>query len=184
LDERDSQRLDTQGAQSQDWNSYAGPFAAEIIDGGDTVHVGGDGYVWAGNLAEFHWPGSETDTIDATALADGTFFAYLQISVDDTNGYFTADNKPTLYCTSKYSWTYVFQDTSEVHIIIAEFEVVSGRAIWIKQRWQGDIYVPVQHTVEYSSGVVEDRYDCTLQIEEYRASPAVTNSASAAVEVN
>ncbi len=105
-------------------------------------------------MAEYDWPQDvDTTTVDVSGYSDGDYLLLMAILVDPSYGCFTAGYVPTLQTELK-SDHHKLNHPYEVEIIIAEFTVSDGKAIGIKQRWRGDIYVPVQKheatPVEYS----------------------------------
>ncbi len=135
---------------------YVGPFYLSRSANLETVQVG-QGYVFAGDLAEYDWPqAGDTDTVDVSGLADDNYLLVMTVVVDGTYGVFSTGNLPTLSAIAASSH-HLLNGVSDVDVIIGEAVVEDGKAIGIKQRCFRDIYLPVRKWEDTAPG-----YNCRL----------------------
>jgi hypothetical protein len=75
---------------------YPQDFKLYLTNNDTKVNVG-QGYVFAGDLAEYDWPqDGDTTYLYADDLGAGEHLIIMQVTVDSTHGVFTTDNKPKL----------------------------------------------------------------------------------------
>lgn len=119
-----------------------------------TLQVG-QGYVFAGVLAEYDWPQpADVKTVDVAAWPAGKYNLIMEVTVDDDYGYFTAYNKPILNqdpgeCLQ--SAHHALQVLGQCDVVLAQFEVkvdaeTGERTITgLREDQHNHIYVPVYY---------------------------------------
>jgi len=148
--------------RSLDAHEYDGPFKLSCYSTAGVLNTArlyvGKGLILAGNLAEYYWPdASDTDYIDVTAYANGTYWVWITAEVHPNEGYFTASYLP--YITDailgdntrnvSLGVPRLASDMMHASILLGTFTVASGKVTSISQRWQGsDIHVPVRFLTE------------------------------------
>jgi hypothetical protein len=147
---------------------YNGPFALRAS--GQYVYVG-RGWVWAGDRAQWDFPSisdpAQQDYIDCSGLGNGWYVAYLDISVDLDDGFFTENSYPIL---AHWSFGHIdgptptlaasIQAGDRCRQVLGLFCVADGLVISVKQHQYGNIYVPVKYLFS-QSGSEEYRFVCS-----------------------
>jgi hypothetical protein len=130
-----------------------------------TVKVG-QGYVTAGDRAEYDWPQAEdVQELDFDAMADGRWLIYFELEVDPEVGYWTdrqnAFGEPyrprlkgvgaaAIAATgADHHKLQQGRDAALVHVVVAEVCVLNAEVAWVQPRRRHDIAVPVRWKLGY-----------------------------------
>jgi len=142
------------------YSHQALPFDGTVTTSGTRLEVG-QGYIYAGKLAEYNWPAAGDTSYRAIGgFANGTWILYFDITVDDGLGFFTSGDKPALASCTKANFA-TLNIASAAHIIIGEIEVLGGKVVHWKQRLRQDICVPVWHEHDTDGDAI---YTCSYSI--------------------
>ena len=137
-----------------------------------------------GDVAEFWWPGGETDTASASGQPDAWYAVYFYIGVQSADGVFVNASlqKPTLAIVDVSSYTTISGSTVHTRAMVGIGKIVDEQWVEWQQRHYGDIWVPVNKVTDGASPTPAYNWKASWHSDGY--DPGISAGTGAASEIN